>query len=270
MKKIAINFVYLIIFIFSFSTIYLFFIFNPNNYKDKIIDYVSSKTKYEFIYNGDIEVNFLPETKISIPNIEIYKESSSGSKNVMISILQTELVISLDKLIDNIIDVKDIMAKNFEYHGINADAVLLKTYSLSKLSLYDDIHPDITNIKNMSARANIDNNIMNVNNIYIETEMMEARGSGTVNILTKVADIRMTGSIKELNNITDSYQKVYPNELNGEELPIIIFGELNNLSVSIDLSQIAIRKIEPIKEKVIDVIKDKVVDELDDKIKLPF
>ena len=111
---------------------------------------------------------------------------------------------------------------------------------------------------------------MNVNDIYFETEMMEAKGSGTINILTKVADIRMTGNIKELNKITNSYNKIYPDELNGEELPIIITGELNNISVSIDLGQIAIKKIEPIKEKVIDTIKDKVFDELDDKIKLPF
>ena len=122
----------------------------------------------------------------------------------------------------------------------------------------------------MSARANIEDKIMYVNDIYIETEMMEAKGSGTINILTKVADIRMTGNIKELNKITNSYNKIYPDELNGEELPIIITGELNNLSVSIDLGQIAIKKIEPIKEKVIDTIKDKVLDELDDKIKLPF
>ena len=122
----------------------------------------------------------------------------------------------------------------------------------------------------MSARANIDDNIMNVNDIYFETEMMEAKGSGTINILTKVADIRMTGNIKESSKITNSYQKIYPDELNGEELPIMITGELNNLSVSIDLGQIAIKKIEPIKEKVIDTIKDIVFDELDDKIKLPF
>ena len=270
MKKIAINFIYLIIFIISLSIIYLFFIFNPNNYKDKITDYISSKTKYEFAYNGDIEINFFPETKISMPNIEIYKELTTGSKNMIISVAKTEMLISLDKLIDNIIDVKDITAKNFKYYGINADAVLLKTYSLLKFSLYDDLHPNITNIKNMSARADIDDNIMNVNDIYIETEMMEAKGSGKINILTKVADIRMTGNIKELSRITNSYQKIYPSELNGEELPIIITGELNNLSVSIDLSQIAIKKIEPIKEKVIDAIKEKVFDELDDKIKLPF
>ena len=270
MKKIAINFIYLIILTISLSIIYFFFIFNPNNYKDKITDYISSKTKYEFTYNGDIEINFFPETKISMPNIEIYKELSTGSKNMIISIAKTELLISLDKLIDSIIDVKDITAKNFKYYGINADAVLLKTYSLLKFSLYDDLHPDITNIMNMSARANIDDKIMYINDIYIETEMMEAKGSGTINILTKVADIRMTGNIKELNKITNSYNKIYPDELNGEELPIIITGELNNLSVSIDLSQIAIKKIEPIKEKVIDAIKEKVFDELDDKIKLPF
>ena len=44
--------------------------------------------------------NFFPETKISMPNIEIYKELSTGSKNMIISIAKTELLISLDKLID--------------------------------------------------------------------------------------------------------------------------------------------------------------------------
>ena len=55
-----------------------------------------------------------------------------------------------------------------------------------------------------------------------------------------------------------------------EELPIMISGKLNNLSMSIDLSHIVMQKIEPIREKIIDEIQDKVINELRDKIKLPF
>ena len=66
------------------------------------------------------------------------------------------------------------------------------------------------------------------------------------------------------------YQANYPTELVNEELPMKISGTLDDLSISIDLNHIIIKKTEPIKEKIIDKIQDKVIDELRDKIKLPF
>ncbi len=270
MKRILINIIYVALTIIILTILYIFLIFNPNDYKDEITNYVSSKTKYDFTYNGDMEFKLIPQTKLIIPNIELFRSSPSGSKDMLMSISKAELSISLNDLIDNVIDVKNIMATDFEYYGINADDVLLKTYSLVKFSLYNGDHPNITKIKNMSAKANVSENIMYVNQIYIESEIMEASGSGTIDIITKTANFKMIGKIKEYNNIINTYRKSYPEELNGEELPIIISGELNNLSVSIDLREIAIKKVMPIKERVIDSIKEKVLEEINDKIKTPF
>jgi len=50
MKKILLNSLYILATLLSLLFIYLFFIFNPNDYKDEITSYISSKTKYDFRY----------------------------------------------------------------------------------------------------------------------------------------------------------------------------------------------------------------------------
>ena len=84
-------------------------------------------------------------------------------------ISSVNLSLSLKQLMKNIIDVNDIGAYELKYYGINADDVLIKTYSLLKLSLFTGSNTKITNIKNMSAKAKIIDNNMKVSNIYIET-----------------------------------------------------------------------------------------------------
>ncbi len=269
MKKIILNATYFIFIGLFLILFYVFFIFNPNNYKDQIINYVSSITKYDFTYNGEIQMVFFPNTKIIMPNIEIYK-ASPDSKNMMMTISKTELSVSLRKLMDDIVDVNYLRASDFKYYGINADDVLMKTYSLLKFSFFKTDHPNTTTVKKMSGKANISGDTMKVNDIYMETEMMEAKGSGTIDMITKRVDFKMVGNLKDSENIVSSYRNNYPEELVGEELPIIISGELNNLSISIDLKHIIIKKVTPIKEKAIETIKEKVIDDIKDKIKLPF
>ena len=63
MKKTLLNSLYVLVTLSSLFFIYLFFIFNPNDYKDEITSYISSKTKYDFRYNGDIEVSYYPNIK---------------------------------------------------------------------------------------------------------------------------------------------------------------------------------------------------------------
>ena len=89
-------------------------------------------------------------------------------------------------------------------------------------------------------------------------------------MITKEAEFNFIGKIKKYENVISFYQNSYPKELMDEELPIMISGKLNNLSMSIDLSHIVMQKIEPIREKIIDEIQDKVINELRDKIKLPL
>ena len=48
MKKIFLNLLYILVTLLALVFIYLFFIFNPNDHKDEITSYISSKTKYDF------------------------------------------------------------------------------------------------------------------------------------------------------------------------------------------------------------------------------
>ena len=61
---------------------------------------------------------------------------SSDSKDIMIEVSSIDLSLSLEQLMNNIIDVNHIKAYGLKYHGINADDVLIKTYSLLKFSLF--------------------------------------------------------------------------------------------------------------------------------------
>ena len=269
MKKTLLNSLYVLVTLSSLFFIYLFFIFNPNDYKDEITSYISSKTKYDFRYNGEIEASYYPNIKFLMSGIQIFKISSEP-KDIMIEVSSIDLSLSLEKLINNIIDVNHIKAYGLKYHGINADDILIKTYSLSKFSLFTGSGKKITNVKSMSAKAKIIDDNMKISNIYIETEIMEAKGSGFINLITKEAEFNFIGKIKKYENVISFYQNSYPKELMDEELPIMISGKLSNLSMSIDLSHIVMQKIEPIREKIIDEIQDKVINELRDKIKLPF
>ena len=269
MKKIFLNLLYILVTLLALVFIYLFFIFNPNDHKDEITSYISSKTKYDFRYNGDIEVSYYPNIKVLVPNIQIFK-IPSNPKSIMIEISSTDLSLSLEQLMNNIIDVNHVRAYELKYYGVNADDILIKTYSLSKLSSFPGSGKNITNIKNMSAKAKIMDNNMKVSSIHIETEMMEAKGYGFINLITKEAEFNFIGKIKAYENVISLYQDSYPIELIDEELPVMVSGKLNDLSISIDLSHILIKNIEPIREKIIDDIRDKVINELRDKIKLPF
>ena len=52
----------------------------------------------------------------------------------------------------------------------------------------------------MSAKAKIIDNNMRVSNIYIETEMMEAKGNGSINLITKEVEFNFIGKIKAYEN----------------------------------------------------------------------
>ena len=141
MKKILLNSLYVLVTLLSLATIYLFFIFNPNDYKEHIAKHISSKTKYNVIINGDIKVSYYPDIKVLIPDIQVfnipsnsYKQTITSLKNMKIEVSLIDLSLSLEKLMNKMIDINYVRAYEFKYHGVNVDDVLMKTYSLLKLS----------------------------------------------------------------------------------------------------------------------------------------
>ena len=264
MRKLIIYPVVAIITITIIIFLYLTIIFDLNDYKENITKYASNKiNNYNVTYDGRIEADYFPNTIISVPNINIY---SPKTKKSLIKIDTISLTVLLEPLLNKILNVESLIAKNFKYYGINVDATLLKTYSLIKLNNFYSNNINFTEIETLSAKTIVIEDIMQISDIFIETELLQASGSGTLNITTKDVYVEMVGQIKSTKDLINKYKSNYPNELINEELPIIISGPINELSVSIDLKHIIINKIEPIKEKIIEKIEEKVLD----KIKLPF
>jgi hypothetical protein len=111
---------------------------------------------------------------------------------------------------------------------------------------------------------------MTINKLYLETQLMQSSGKGTIDLASKRIKIDMVGQIRDIKDIslTNSvYLDHYPEDLVDKELPIRIRGTLDNPDITIDMKDIIKKEIiDPIKEKII----DKIQDELKEKLKLPF
>ena len=270
MKKIITRTAYLLSFLIISTPVYLFLFFDINNYKKEITKYVSAKTNYNFRYEGKLSLNLLFPTIITIPNIEIRENTSLDSSTLIIQIAEAKLSVSLNELLDGIINVDEISAKDFIYHGINVDDILMKTYSILKFNSFSSLDDNTTSFETISAIATIVDEKMVINSIYMETGLLEMKGVGSINLSTKDAVFEMTGNLKNKEKLRGKYYSNYPSELSGEELPIKMSGKMDNLSISINFNKILKDKLKPISNDVMDKLKDKVIDELKEKLRLPF
>ena len=266
---------------------YLVFFFDPDNFKTEIEEYVSSKINYTFVYDGKLDIGiYSPTTNangdendisnleskafISISGIRIFDEVSKPASRIA-NIGSLGLVVNKDKLVDKIIDVDRAEAQNVVYFGTNVDEILMKTYSLLKFKNFGGINPDNNTVINkIYSNAIINNNKMLINDLYLETQLIQSSGSGTINLTNKRIKIDMIGEIRKINDMRSSnnvYIDNYPKELAGKELPILIRGTLDNPDITIDMKDIIKKElIDPIKDKLI----EKIQDELKEKFELPF
>ena len=267
--KLVILFVSLIIIIGG----YLLFLFDPDNFRSEIEEYVSSKINYTFIYDGSLDIGLSDagsNAYMSISGIRISDEASNPVKSIA-NIGRLVLIVNKDKLVDKIIDVDKAEAEDIIYFGTNIDEILVKTYSLLKFKNFSGINQNNnTSINRIYSNAIINKNIMTINKLYLETQLMQSNGKGTIDLISKSIKIDMVGQIRDIKDITltnSVYLDHYPKDLVDKELPIRIRGTLDNPDVTIDMKDIIKREIiAPIKEKII----DKIQDELKEKLKLPF
>ena len=266
---------------------YLVFFFDPDNFKTEIEEYVSSKINYTFVYDGKIDIGiYSPKTNangdendisnleskafISISGIRIFDEVSKPASRIA-NIGSLGLVVNKNKLVEKIIDVDRAEAQDVVYFGTNVDEILMKTYSLLKFKNFGGINPDNNTVINkIYSNAIIINNKMLINDLYLETQLIQSSGSGTINLTNKRIKIDMIGKIRKINDMRSSnnvYIDNYPKELAGKELPILIRGTLDNPDITIDMKDIIKKElIDPIKDKLI----EKIQDELKEKFELPF
>ena len=252
---------------------YLLFFFDPDNFRSEIEEYVSSKINYTFIYDGSLDVG-LSDTGsnayMSISGIRILDEASNPVKSIA-NIGRLVLIVHKDKLADKDIDVDKAEAEDIIYFGTNIDEILMKKYYLLKFKKFGGINQNNnTAINKIYSSAIINKNIMTINKLYLETQLMQSSGKGTIDLASKRIKIDMVGQIRDIKDmsLTNSvYLDHYPEDLVDKELPIRIRGTLDNPDITIDMKDIIKKEIiDPIKEKII----DKIQDELKEKLKLPF
>ena len=238
---------------------------------------------YTFVYDGSLDIGLTKpgyntsddkdtesNAYMSISGIRIFNETTNTQKKIA-NIEHLELVVNKAKLAEKIIDVDKVEAENVIYFGKNIDEILMKTYSLLKFKKFSDINQDNnTTLNKIYSNAIIDKNIMFINKLYLETQLMQTSGRGTINLINKKIKIDMIGEIRSIEDMSltnSDYINYYPEDLVDKELPIRIRGTLDNPDITIDMEDILKKEIiEPLKDKLI----EKIQDELKEKLKLPF
>ena len=266
------NFIIVFITLIIIISGYLFFFFDPDNFKSDIEKYISSKLNYTFVYDGSLDIGLSDnESKafMTISGIRIIDESTNSLKKIA-NIGRLVLIVNNDKLVDRIIDVDKAEAEEIIYFGTNIDEILMKTYSLLKFKKFGGINQDDnTLINKIYANAIVNLSIMTISELYLETELIQSSGRGSIDLINKTVKIDMIGKIRNIKDISSNsiYLNNYPEDLIDKELPIRIRGTLDNPDIKIDMGDIVKREIiDPIKDKVI----EKIQDELKEKFKLPF
>ncbi len=267
----SINNFLLLILIIIFSIGYIIFFLDSDTIKSEIEEYVSSKINYTFVYDGDLNISYAPDARLSITDIKISDESYEPVKKIA-NIGSLELIIDKEKIIDKIIDVQKIEALDAIYFGVNLDEILLKTYSLIKFKKFQNISVDNNTVLNqLFANAVIDDGIMKIKNIYFETSLLKASGKGVIDLNQRTIKIDMFGKRIDIKSISEDVKNIYtnhyPDDLVNKELPIIIRGSLDNPDITIDIEYIIKKEIiNPLKDKLL----EKITDDLKEQIKLPF
>ena len=261
----------LLVLIIIFSIGYIIFFLDADTIKSEIEEYVSSKINYTFVYDGDLNISYAPDARLSITDIKISDESYEPVKKIA-NIGSLELVIDKEKIIDKIIDVQKIEAQDAIYFGVNLDEILIKTYSLIKFKKFQNISADNNTVLNqLFSNAIIDKGIMKIKNIYFETSLIKASGKGIIDLNQRTIIIDMFGKVRDIKSISEDVKNIYtshyPDDLVNKELPIIIRGSLDNPDITINIEYIIKKEIiNPLKDKLL----EKITDDIKEQIKLPF
>ena len=261
----------LLVLIIIFSIGYIIFFLDADTIKSEIEEYVSSKINYTFVYDGDLNISYAPDARLSITDIKISDESYEPVKKIA-NIGSLELIIDKEKIIDKIIDVQKIEALDAIYFGVNLDEILIKTYSLIKFKKFQNISVDNNTVLNqLFSNAVIDNGIMKIKNIYFETSLIKASGKGIIDLNQRTIKIDMFGKVRDIKSISEDVKNIYtnhyPDDLVNKELPIIIRGSLDNPDITINIEYIIKKEIiNPLKDKLL----EKITDDIKEQIKLPF
>ena len=263
-KKISYFLITIIIgFIFYFS-----FLFDINDYKKDLESFISKKANIEFEILGNLNLDLGINTKINAESLSVKKDNI-----LLLESNSFSAIVSLAHIIRGRFDIDSISMTNSKIYGINIDESIVKTYNALKGTSYKIKNNNYSAIRTIEANGYYENELLNIKDIRISTDLLSASGFGSIKPSTQSLNISAVSYIEDDDSIKNKYGQYFPKYLAKTEIPMLIFGTYNNPEIDIKISDVIAKKIkEELKNKTIKSIKDKIKEKIqsDIDIKLPF
>ena len=262
------NIVYILSFALFTIFFYLIILFDINDHKYSLEKIISEQANIEFKILGNLTLDFGVNTKIKAKLLSIKKNN--------ILILESDefnASVSVSKILTGRFDIDSLSLKNSKLYGLNIDESIIKSYNLLAGRNYNIDNNEYSKIELVEAKGYFQDNILQIKDIGLKTELLEGEGFGKINPLNETINISATSSIRTDENIKKKYNNYYPKYLVDTQLPVLISGNYNNPKIDVKISDIITKKLkEEIKSKAIKSLKDKIKDKIQSEIniKLPF
>jgi len=262
------NFFYTLFLIFSIIFLYLTLLFDVNKHKASLERMISEQANIDFKVLGDLSLNLGTDTIIRAKQLSIKKNNS-----LLLESEEFNASVSITQILTGRFDVNSLSLKNSKLYGLNIDESVIKIYNAIAGRSYTINNTAYSNIEIIEAEGYYQNDMLQIKNIKLKTELLEGNGIGKINPVNETINISAATFIQTNDNIKKKYNKYYPIYLVDTQLPIIISGNYNSPDIDIKISDVLSKKLrEQIKEKTIKSIKDKIRDKIQSEIniKLPF
>ena len=264
LKKIT----FAVVFIILGISVYLVVLFDINNYKSELEDIISKKSNTEFRISGDLELDLGSNTVVTAELLSVRKND--------ILILESDIFtaeVSLSQILQGKFDINSVSLIDSKLYGVNVDETIIQTYSLLSGKRYSIKNKSYSNIKSIDARGKYSDGTLQIDDIQIRTELLQADGFGKIIPDSESLSISAMSTIADDTVTKDKFGEYYPKYLENTEVPILISGNFKRPEIDVKISDVIAQKIQQeIKNKAIESIKDKIKDKIqsDINIKLPF
>ena len=248
--------------------VYFVFVFDINNYKSELEDIISKKTNTELRISGDLELDIGTNTIIKAELLSVRKND--------VLILESDFFtaeVSFSQVLQGKFDINSVSLVDSKLYGINIDEAIIQTYSLLSGKRYSIKNKSYSNIKSIDTRGKYSDGTLQIDDIQIRTELLQADGFGKIIPDNETLSISAMSTIADDTVTKEKFGEYYPVYLENTEVPILISGNFKRPEIDVKISDVITRKIQQeIKNKAIESIKDKIKDKIesDINIKLPF
>ena len=248
--------------------VYFVFVFDINNYKSELEDIISKKTNTELRISGDLELDIGTNTIIKAELLSVRKND--------VLILESDFFtaeVSFSQVLQGKFDINSVSLVDSKLYGINIDEAIIQTYSLLSGKRYSIKNKSYSNIKSIDTRGKYSDGTLQIDDIQIRTELLQADGFGKIIPDNETLSISAMSTIADDTVTKEKFGEYYPVYLENTEVPILISGNFKRPEIDVKISDVITQKIQQeIKNKAIESIKDKIKDKIesDINIKLPF